>query len=155
MVNSASYTIRPAQPNESELLTKIAFHSKAYWGYDNNYMERCRKDLVIHPEELDEYIVNVLEVNQDVVGFYELRGVTPEANLFWLFLDPKAIGQGLGKTLWQHAKQTAKDRGYKYLDIKSDPNAEGFYKGMGAVRVGELPSSAIPGLYLPLLRINL
>ena len=56
-------------------------------GYDDEYMDMCRNDLIIHPEELDEYIVNVLEVNQEVFGFYELRGVIPEANLFWLFLD--------------------------------------------------------------------
>ena len=155
MNKSASYSIRRALSNESELLTEIAFKSKAYWGYDAEYMDKCQNDLIIHPEELDEYIVNALEVNQEAVGFYELRGIIPEANLFWLFLDPKAIGQGFGRTLWQHANQTAKDIGYKYLNIKSDPNAEGFYTEMGAVRIGELPSSAIPDLYFPLLRIYL
>lgn len=149
------YTIRRALSNESEVLTKIAFKSKAYWGYGDEYMEMCRNDLIIHPEELEEYIVNVLEVNQEVFGFYELRGVIPEANLFWLFLDSKAIGQGFGRKLWQHAKQTAKDIGYKYMHIKSDPNAEGFYTEMGAVRIGVRPSSAIPDLYLPLMRVYL
>ena len=77
MGKSASYAIRRALSNESEVLTEIAFNSKAYWGYDDEYMDMCRNDLIIHPEELDEYIVNVLEVNQEVFGFYELRGVIP------------------------------------------------------------------------------
>ena len=44
MEKSAPYAIRRALSNESELLTEIAYNSKAYWGYDDKYMDRCRNE---------------------------------------------------------------------------------------------------------------
>jgi hypothetical protein len=35
--------------------------------------------------------------------------------------------------------------------IASDPFAEPFYRAMGAERIGETPSDAIPGRLIPLL----
>jgi hypothetical protein len=34
------------------------------------------------------------------------------------------------------------------------PNAEGFYRKMGAERVGETPSGSIPGRMLPLMQVR-
>ena len=39
------------------------------------------------------------------------------------------------------------------LEIDADPHAAGFYERMGAVRIGETPSSLIPGRSLPRLRL--
>jgi hypothetical protein len=40
---------------------------------------------------------------------------------------------------------------YERLLIQSDPFAEGFYLRLGADRIGEVPSQALPGRVLPLL----
>jgi hypothetical protein len=45
--------------------------------------------------------------------------------------------------------------GFTALRIDADPHAEGFYRAMGAVRVGETPSSSIPGRMLPLMTVRL
>ncbi len=61
------------------------------------------------------------------------------------------MGRGFGKQLWQHTMQVARSLGARRVLIASDPFAEGFYRAMGAPRVGEVPSDAIPGRRLPLL----
>ena len=40
-------------------------------------------------------------------------------------------------------------------DIESDPNAEQFYRAMGALRTGTVESGAIPGRELPLMELNM
>jgi GNAT superfamily N-acetyltransferase len=152
MVTPLNHTIRRAIPEEALLLTAIAFRSKAHWGYDRSFMEQCRNDLTILPDDIANNFVFVIEVNANIVGFYELRGKGPEANLYWLFMDPKVIGSGYGKRLWLHAVEISKGLGFVYMMIKSDPYAEGFYLRMGAERIGNLRSTSIPGLMLPLLR---
>ena len=155
LVSAFHHNIRRATPDEAFLLSDIAFRSKAYWGYDQSLMELCRKDLAILPDDIANNFVWVIEEDGKIVGFYELRGKVPEANLYWLFLDPKTIGCGYGKMLWLHVVEMAKDLGFEYMMIKSDPYAEGFYEKMGAERIGNLPSTAIPELMLPLLRYQL
>jgi GNAT superfamily N-acetyltransferase len=152
LVAPLNHNIRPAIPEEAPLLTAIAFRSKAQWGYDRPFMEQCRNDLTILPDDIANNFVFVIEVNANIVGFYELRGKGPEANLYWLFMDPKVIGSGYGKRLWLHAVEISKGLGFVYMMIKSDPYAEGFYLRLGAERIGNLRSTSIPGLMLPLLR---
>jgi len=147
--------IRRATLDEAFLLSDLAFRSKAYWGYKQSFMELCRRDLTILPDNITDNLVYVIEKDGQIVGFYELRGKVPEANLYWLFLDPKTIGCGYGKRLWLHVVEMAKDLGFEYMMIKSDPYAESFYERMGAERIGDLPSTAIPRLKLPLLRYQL
>jgi len=72
-----------------------------------------------------------------------------------LFIEPGAIGKGYGKQLWQYAVKTAKQLGFRQMVLESDPNAEAFYRAMGAKRVGEVPSSVVEGRMLPLMRISL
>jgi N-acetylglutamate synthase-like GNAT family acetyltransferase len=50
---------------------------------------------------------------------------------------PEYIGSGVGKELFIHAMQNAARRSVSEIEIVSDPNAEGFYRKMGAHRIGE------------------
>jgi hypothetical protein len=43
-----------------------------------------------------------------------------------------------GRALFDHAIRRAASLGAEVLGIESDPNAEGFYRRMGATRVGEI-----------------
>jgi GNAT superfamily N-acetyltransferase len=79
----------------------------------------------------------------------------PRGELGNLWLDPEWIGTGLGRQLWQHAVDTARITGFTALRIESGPNAEGFYRAMGAYRIGETMSGSIPGRTLPLMRYQL
>ena len=49
----------------------------------------------------------------------------------------------------------ARASGFRRLTVEADPNAEGFYRALGAVLVGSAASGSIPGRRLPLLRLDL
>jgi GNAT superfamily N-acetyltransferase len=72
-----------------------------------------------------------------------------------LFVEPRHIRAGFGRTLLDHATREAKRRGAARLTILADPYAAAFYERRGARRVGEAPSDAIPGRLLPLYEITL
>lgn len=150
--------IRPARPEEAETLSEIAIRSKAHWGYGEAFMEACRNDLRVQENDFAAgNVVKVAEAALQVVGFYYIHpGSQPgEYVLESLFIEPSFIGQGLGRSLFLDAVSEAKKKGANVVMIESDPNAVGFYTAMGAVLVGEVESSIIPGRKLPLLEFRL
>jgi GNAT superfamily N-acetyltransferase len=72
-----------------------------------------------------------------------------------LFVEPQAIGTGVGRALYHHVLATARALGFTALRIEADPNAEPFYRAMGARPVGVVPSGSIPGRELPVLEVAL
>lgn len=148
--------IRQALTVEATLLSDLACRSKAFWGYDSEYMLLAKKDLTITEDHIIDNWVFVIETQRVVKGFYELRANPDnEAELFWLFVDPNSIGLGYGKSLMNHAIQMAIEHGFNQIRIKSDPNAVEFYKGFGAEVIGESPSTVRPELKLPVLKLPL
>jgi GNAT superfamily N-acetyltransferase len=144
-------TVRPAHPGEAELLTRIALRSKAHWGYDAAFMQACVPALTLTPARLQAEPFFVADEDGRVVGFSGLRIVGDEAELTYLFVEPDAIRRGYGRRLWCHAVALACAQGARRIRIESDPFAEPFYRAMGAARVGEAASEAIPDRMIPLL----
>ena len=143
-------TIRPARAGEEAELTELAIRSKGHWGHDAAFLERARPELTVHPDQLERWIVRVAERHGAVVGF---AAVDPEAReLEMLFVDPPAIGTGVGRALLLDALDRARKAGLGALTIESDPDAEPFYLAAGAARIGTRVSPAT-GRELPLLRI--
>jgi GNAT superfamily N-acetyltransferase len=153
--------IRRARPDEAEHLTALGLRSKAHWGYDAAFMAACVPVLTVHPERMTtpgDHIFVAEDAHRSVVGFAALRldgGDSHDAELTDLFVEPSAIGRGYGRRLWQHTMAVARSLGVQQVRIESDPFAEQFYLRQGAVKIGEAPSTAIPGRTLPLLRCTL
>ena len=57
-----------------------------------------------------------------------------------MWVAPAHIGTGVGKELFLHAMQRAARENVSEVEIEADPNAEGFYRKMGAYRTGETVS---------------
>jgi ribosomal protein S18 acetylase RimI-like enzyme len=133
------------------VLTAIALRSKASWGYDADFMAACVPGLTVSPERIARGVYFVIEEDDRIAGFASLLVDGDEAELTNLFVEPWALRQGYGQRLWQHAITVAQSLGVTRVRIESDPYAEGFYKAMGAERIGDAPSDAIPGRMLPLL----
>jgi GNAT superfamily N-acetyltransferase len=148
--------IRLARPGEAGALSALALRSKAHWGYDADFLAACRDDLTLSAKDVATSAVYVCDGLSAPLGFYRLvlqdDGV---AELDALFVEPAAMGQGVGKRLWQHAVSTADRLGCLEIVLQSDPQAEGFYLAMGAQRAGESESTAMPGRMLPLMRFRL
>jgi GNAT superfamily N-acetyltransferase len=147
--------LRPAHPAEASVLSELALRSKAHWGYDKEFLDACRAELTVTADDIATGRVVVAAANGRLVGFYTVDGAPPDGELGNLWVEPGAIGVGLGRRLWKHAVNTARAAGFTTLRIESDPHAEGFYLAMGATRVGESPSASVPGRALPLLRFRL
>jgi GNAT superfamily N-acetyltransferase len=148
--------IRRARPEEAGLLSALGLRSKAHWGYDAEFLAACRVDLTLSADDIASSSVYVCDGVDAPLGYYRLvlqdDGV---AELDALFVEPAAMGQGVGRSLWQHAVATATKLGCSEMLWQSDPQAEGFYLAMGAQRAGELESTVMPGRMLPFIRFRL
>jgi GNAT superfamily N-acetyltransferase/SAM-dependent methyltransferase len=147
-----STTIRLARLDEVAILTQLAFESKRYWGYDDEFMERCRSELVVRESDVATGLVFVATDGQGgvVTGLYVLKMVnSDEAELDMLFVDPSRIGDGVGALLLAHALETARASGCSVVRVESDPFAAAFYEHQGATLVG-VSTSASTGRDLPL-----
>lgn len=140
-----SVRIRPARADEAGFLSGLALRSKAYWGYDAEFLERCREELTLDAAELGRRRTVVAERAGRVVGFANFHGEPPEGELGMLFVEPEVIGQGVGRALFAHTVEAARSLGFARVVLDADPNAEPFYEAMGAVPVGRVPSGSIPG----------
>ncbi|MFF3402722.1 GNAT family N-acetyltransferase [Streptomyces sp. NPDC002659] len=141
--------IRDARPDEADALTALVLRSKAHWGYDEAFLAACRDELAIQAGELAARRIVVAENDTAVLGVASLEGEPPHGALGLLFVEPSAIGRGIGRTLYAHVLDTARELGFKQLTVESDPHAEPFYRAMGARPVPEA------GRELPLLEVTL
>jgi len=128
--------IARAKPDDAAALTEIAFAAKRHWGYPQNWMESWREVLTIRPEFIRDHETYKAAVDDRVVGFYALERKGDRLDLAHLWVSPDAMGQGVGRCLFIHALERARDAGFRELEMESDPNAEGFYERMGAHRIG-------------------
>ena len=132
--------IRRALTTEAEALTQIARDAKRYWGYPEHWLKVWQDDLTIRPDFVENNPVYVAEDEGNVLGFYALILDEDKAQLDHMWVAPAHIGSGVGKELFIHAMQSASSRNISEVEIASDPNAEGFYRKMGAHRIGETVS---------------
>jgi len=148
--------VRPARPDEAEPLTALVLRSKAHWGYDEAFMAACREELAVAAEEVVAHRTAVVEDRDGgaVLGMVTVEGEPPRGVIGMLFVDPGAMGRGVGRLLYAHALRVAADLGFTRLTIDADPNAEAFYRRMGAVTVGRTPSGSVPGRTLPLMTVD-
>jgi len=151
--------IRKAAPAEAAVLTQIAQDAKRHWGYPESWIEHWKENLTITAEFIAENEVYVTEVGSrvesgpvplaedgpaaianEIAGFYAIVTCGQEAELEHMWVKPEHIGTGVGRDLFMHALETAAFLNAAALEISADPNAEGFYKRMGARRIGEVHS---------------
>lgn len=143
--------LRPGRPEEAAGLSALAFRAKAHWGYDAAFMEACREELTVTPDDFTARRVVVAEIDGRPAGFAILDTAGRHAEMVDLWVDPQCMGAGVGRALWEDAAASARQTGHAELRVEADPHAVGFYEAMGARRVGEAPSGSVPGRMLPVL----
>ncbi|MFT3800935.1 MAG: GNAT family N-acetyltransferase [Burkholderiaceae bacterium] len=136
--------IRRARPGEADALTALCRRAKAHWGYSADQIARWRDELTVHADVLATHPAWVAERDGRAIGYCLLRAGEPYWCLEDLFVDPAAIGQGVGRGLMAVALTAARDGGARGLAIDADPHAEPFYLAQGARRVGTC-AAPIPG----------
>ena len=135
--------LRLAKVQECGSLSALALRSKAYWGYDPLFIQACREELTVKPADAEAGRVVVLIEEDTPLGFYALEPSDrrDEAEISLFFVEPAAIGHGIGRALWNDAVARARAQGLKRLKVLSDPFALGFYRAVGATLSGKVRSA--------------
>lgn len=132
-------------PLHIESLREIAFAAKAHWGYDRDL---CRS----WADSID------LEDGREILaedGAW--ASVFVRGEVCWLedlWVDPPAMGHGLGRRLFERAAALGSDRGCTRMEWEAEPNAVGFYQRMGASYIRDSEVSEW-GRVLPVLGVSL
>jgi GNAT superfamily N-acetyltransferase len=124
---------RSAEPHEAEELERLQYRSASHWGYPDGYFDWAGDARRITRSYIRGNPVVVLVDGGRKLGFYSFTRDDDGALLLdKMFLDVDQIGTGLGRIVWEHAVQTARDLGASEFSIGADPNAAPFYEAMGA-----------------------
>lgn len=149
--------IRRALPEEAGTLTQIAYAAKRHWRYPESWIEEWKADLTITSKFIAANEVFVAIVNDEIAGCCALVVTDTLAEIEHMWIRPELMGGGVGRALFEHARDRAKELRLAVLELSADPNAEGFYERMGAMRVGDV-AAGIGGAeqrVLPRMRIEL
>lgn len=147
--------IRPARPQEAAALRELAHRSKAHWPYSAEFLAAVRPLLRLEPGDVERDVVHLLEIDGEVAGWHRVSLRDRHAELEDLWLEPRFIGIGHGRVLFEDAVTVARTAAASVLEWDAEPFAVGFYAAMGGAVVGEVPSAAQPGRLLPRMRLEL
>ena len=148
--------IRRANPEEADTLTEIAHAAKRHWNYPESWIQQWQMDLTITVELIMTHEVFAATINGEIVGCCALVMTDSIAEIEHMWIRPEQMGSGVGRSLFEHARARAVERGANVLELSADPYAEGFYARMGAKRFGEIPADMDgQARVLPRMRIEL
>jgi GNAT superfamily N-acetyltransferase len=136
--------IREAATSEANALSALALQAKAHWGYSQEALESWKDQFEISPSDVASKPIYVGAIGEDVAGFYSLVPSERIWKLDNLWVAPKFMHRGVGRTLLTHALEWAFRGGASSVTVDADPNAESFHLSGGATRYGEVPAP-IPG----------
>jgi GNAT superfamily N-acetyltransferase len=156
-------TPRLIRPTPADLpgLSALCLRSKAQWGYDADFMAACVPVLTLTDAALATgRMVMALGPDATRLAVVRVAMLPPDpggtvCDLDLLFVDPPAMGRGIGAQLFRWAAGQARDMGAHRLLIEADPGAAPFYAHMGAHQIGSAPSGAVAERMLPLMALDL
>ncbi|GAA2196071.1 MULTISPECIES: GNAT family N-acetyltransferase [Streptomyces] len=125
--------VRRADAQDAERLTALIHASGAYQGAYASIIDGYRVDaayIARHTVFLSE------DPGGRLLGFYSLMPDLDPPELDLAFVADDAQGRGIGRLLIDHMIRQAREAGARGVRVVSHPPAEGFYRRMGAERVG-------------------
>jgi GNAT superfamily N-acetyltransferase len=146
------YSVREAKPDEQRELTRLFVRATLHAGYDDAFIERVMPALTVTLPLITAGAVQVAE--QESGGIVGAVAVTPTmlqgiALLHSIYVDPPFWRRGVGRVLFGAAVAQARVLKAGAIMIYAEPSAEGFYKRLGAIRIGEGPFVLSPNVILP------
>jgi GNAT superfamily N-acetyltransferase len=124
-------TVTRASAEDTQRLTCLCQASSSYRGV---YAEAI-STVEVTPDYVAAHLV-FLATDQDaqLLGFYSLIRDPPELDM--LFVADAAQGRGIGRLLVDHMIEQSRQVGLAGVRVVSHPPAEGFYRRVGARRIG-------------------
>jgi GNAT superfamily N-acetyltransferase len=146
--------LKPAIADDAHRLNELTRRSVLHWGYEPAFLDWEPESITVDHAFLERTHTVLLEVNGELIGYYALTTDADATMLDKLFVEPRHIGNGYGKALWNQACADARLRGAARIRLYSDPNAAAFYAAMGAQQLEIIPTSW-PGWSLQLFEFDL
>jgi predicted N-acetyltransferase YhbS len=145
------YSIRDGKREEQRDLTRLCVRATMHAGYDDAFIDRAMPVLTVTVPMITAGCVRVAEDKSGtVVGVVAvttmIQGI---ALLHSIYVDPPSWKRGIGRALFGAAVSRAKELKAGAIMIYAEPSAEGFYKRMGAIRIGEGPFFYSPDVVQP------
>jgi|688.fasta_scaffold225576_1 streptomycin 6-kinase len=150
-----NYRFRDACLHDLQEINHLLRISKAYWGYDEKFLDSFMEKLGITEDYMKKNNIQLFFLDNKLVAFYNFVSNPLELELDNLFIHPNYIGKGFGRKLWEKCCEAAKLMGYYEFTIWSEPNAEDFYLKMGCIKVGVRQSPLMPNRYPPILKYKI
>lgn len=131
--------IRPAEPADTRVLREIFRRSSLF-------NEGDRAQLLANPDtlELSAHAVSggrtrvAATVDGQVVGFASTSVIGDALELDDLFVDPDAMGRGVGRKLVLDVQALARAQGFGRVNVIANTAALGFYERLGFAIDGEV-----------------
>ena len=133
--------VNRATPEDAPVLTSVAIAAKRHWGYPESWIREWTASLTFTPEFIREHVAFKATVDGDIRGTAAIEVSGDVASMVHLWVLPKAMRRGVGAALFAACEAAARSAGAKRLTIESDPNAEDFYRKMGAIPVGRVAAN--------------
>jgi GNAT superfamily N-acetyltransferase len=134
------FELRPATQDDGDRLRELLALAKGRWGYDPAVVSEWAGSVDIQAALRDQDVW----VAQTDAGVLAWAGLVPPtdgvAELDHLWVDPAAMGRGIGSALFRHAAVRAAELGARRMEWEAEPNALRFYRKMGGRRLRETVS---------------
>jgi hypothetical protein len=83
--------LRAGRKDEARWLSELALRSKGHWGYDQAFLDACRAELTLTPQDVEVQRVTVAE--RDALGFERITlEADPGAEPFYLAMGARRCG---------------------------------------------------------------
>jgi N-acetylglutamate synthase-like GNAT family acetyltransferase len=132
------FRVSRATPEDASALTAVAFAAKRHWGYPESWIREWIPLLTLTPEFIRDQVTFKATEGTEIIGAAAIDVQGTDASIVHLWVMPAAMGSGVGGSLFVACETAARSLGAKRLIIESDPNAEGFYRKMGATLIGKV-----------------
>ena len=129
--------ILPANPEQAGALTEIAVAAKRFWNYPEDWIQTWLPHLTISAGYISANETWLAQTAGTLAAWYSLQETGGELWLDNLWVLPGFIGKGIGRRLFLHSLERSRVRNASLLKILADPNAESFYRHLGAKKTGE------------------
>src|SRR4051812_28491350 len=100
MIDDSSVTFRKPRRGEGPFLTDLALRSMGHWPYSAEYLEKCRSVVTVDDAYFQKWPLWVMEKGHVPIGFHSFLCKDNRAWLEYFWLEPRFIGQGLGRQLF-------------------------------------------------------
>lgn len=142
--------VRYASPKDAQAIAAIhesAIRDLAKTAYDDDVIETWAsgKDPENYPIGTDGEYFLVTEIDGFLAGFGHLRPTSPDylrtdvdGEIGAIYVHPDHVGQGVGRSMYEHLETYAVDEGVGSLGLWASINAVGFYETLGFDAVAKI-----------------